>query len=151
MGETAEFWILQTIAMLLTALLIPRFWFRGWLSAIIMVGALVTVNSTIWDSALFLSIPSTLTTHTAAILAANGAVFWILAKLLPGVEMRGVLPAIVAPVVFSFMSILVYQYGKGTDWNTLAQQAMGYITEVKSTLQKEKPKTEVRPVGPGQF
>lgn len=132
-----EFWILQTIAMLLTALLIPKFWFRGWLSAIILVFALGVVNSTIWDSALFLQIPNNLTTHSVTVLAANGAVFWLLAKILPGVEMRGWLPAVLAPVVFAVMSTLVYQYGRGTDWSGLAQTAAVYVAQIRDNLKTQ--------------
>lgn len=111
--------ILQTIALLITAFLIPRFQVQGPISAAIMVIVLGVVNTKLWDAALFYQIPDTLTAQTLVTLLVNGVLFWGLAKCLPGVAIQGFLPAIVAPIVLTIVSILTYQFGRDINWVTV--------------------------------
>lgn len=133
-AEALQYWFLQTVAMLLTAFVIPRFRIKGPLAALMLVLVLGFVNSTIWDAALFLHIPDSATTHAAVVLLANGILFWILVKLIPGIEVIGLLPALAAPVVFSLVSVLTYQYGREIDWFALGEQAIQVITRIRDQL-----------------
>src|SRR3990172_11967686 len=98
---TINYWILQTGAMMLTALLIPKLRITSLLGASLTVLALGLLNATLWDAALFFQIPHAFSTQALVLLAANGAIFWILVKILPGIEIDGVLPALAAPIVFT--------------------------------------------------
>ena len=140
-AEAIQYWFLQTIAMLLTAFVIPRFQIKGPLAAFLLVLALGFVNATIWDAALFLQIPNSASMHAVTVLVANGLVFWILVKLVPGIEVIGFLPAIAAPVVFSLVSILTYQYGREIDWFSLAEQLLRYVAAVRDQLSGAQPPT----------
>ncbi len=134
-----NFWVLQTIAMLLTALLIPGLKVTGPLGALLTVVGLALVNSKIWDTALFFQIPDAITTQALVLFLANGVIFWIIVKILPGIEVRGVFPALVAPVIFSILSIVIGEYGKNVDWLGVGRSAVEAIADfrdqIKSTQQ----------------
>ncbi len=110
MQYNLNYWILQTLAMTLTALLIPKLRIDGPIGAFIMVIALGFVNAHLWDVALFYSVPNTPTVQTATLFLANGIIFWILVKVLPGIEVEGFLPALIAPIVFTFCSMIIAKY-----------------------------------------
>lgn len=129
-----DHWILQSVALLLTCLLIPGLHVDGPLSALLSVIALGYINTTIWDAALFCQIPDSLSAHTLVTLLANGAVFWIFVKIMPGISVRGILPALVAPVVFSAVSILLYRYGRDIDWIAVASYLLDIIRGVRNSL-----------------
>lgn len=126
-----SFWILQTIAMMITAFLLPRLTVSGPLGALGAVIGLAFVNAHIWDAALFFQIPNSFTSHALLLIVANGVVFWILVKVLPGIEVQGVLPAIAAPIVFSICSILINEYGKDVDWKKVYDVSLHEVTEIK--------------------
>lgn len=131
-------WFLQTVAMLVTALLIPGFKVKGPLSALLLVVALALVNAHIWDAALFFSVPNSLTIQTAVLLVANAVLFFILVKILPGVEINGILPALVAPVLFTILGVLADHYGREIDWATMAKKGFkegtAIVDQVKQTV-----------------
>ena len=72
-------------------------------------------------------------------LLANGLVFWVLVKILPGIEVSGLLPAIAAPVVFSITSLLVYRYGKDVDWVGVAQNTAAFVGGIRDSLKGGAP------------
>jgi putative membrane protein len=134
---TINYWILQTAAMMLTALLIPNLRITSIFGALLVVFALGLVNATVWDAALFFQMPQAVTTQALVLLVANGAIFWVLVKILPGIEVDGVVPALVAPVVFTVISLLVSRHGRDIDWLALLDRAIaalegarGYLREV---------------------
>lgn len=126
-----NYWILQTIAMALTALLVPRLRITSLLGALFMVAALTVVNTTLWDSQLFASIPTQLTTQAFYLFIANGVIFWLLVKLLPGIESEGIIPALFGPVVFTICSILVNTYAPLVDWKQIAGSTAGTVSAVR--------------------
>lgn len=129
-----NFWILQTVAMALTALLVPRLRITSLFGAFTMVAALTFVNRTIWDSQLFASIPTQLTTQAFYLFIANGAIFWALVKLLPGIESEGILPALFGPIVFTICSMLVNTYGTNLDWKQIAGATAGSVSAVRDNF-----------------
>ena len=127
-----QYWALQTVAMLVTALLIPGLKVSGPLSAFIAVVALALLNTYLWDAALFFQIPDSLSLHALALLVVNGVIFWIVAKLLPGVEIEGILPAIAAPVVFTICSLLIQRYGRSIEWHKVFEETVALFKSVRS-------------------
>ena len=128
--------LMQTVAMLITALILPGLKVTSPLGALLMVVVLSAVNSTIWSTGLFHVIPDSLSLHVLAVVFANGVLFWVLVKLLPGIEMEGFLSALLAPLIFTVLSVLVYNYGKDIDWEKLWQQTSGVIEDVRTDLEE---------------
>ncbi len=126
------YWALQTIAMLITAFLIPNLRITSIFGATLTVVSLAFVNSSIWDAALFFKVPDTFTSQAALLFISNGLIFWILVKLLPGIEVDGFLPALIAPVVFTFCSLVIDQYGEKVPWAKIGKQSLAFIEETRS-------------------
>ena len=131
--------ILQTIALLITAFLLPKFQVHGPLSGLIMVLALTFINTSLWDAALFYSIPDSLSTQTAITFFTNAVVFWILAKTLPGIAIQGFWPALIAPVVLTGVSLLTYKYGRDIDWMQVVSQIQDQFKYIKSLAKAGSP------------
>jgi uncharacterized membrane protein YvlD (DUF360 family) len=135
MESALRHWLLQTVAMMLTALVIPRLRITSIFGAFGIVIALAFVNATLWNAALFFSVPATPTSATVVLVLANGAIFWFLCKLLPGIEIQGILPAIAAPIVFTFASILVAQYADDVDLGAVGAAAAEQIGRLRAWLE----------------
>jgi uncharacterized membrane protein YvlD (DUF360 family) len=134
-----NFWILQSIAMGITALLIPKLKITSFFGATLMVIGLALVNSHLWDAALFFSVPDTFSTHAATLFIANVVIFWVLVKVLPGIEISGILPALIAPTVFTLTSLFFNSYGSNIDFVDLAKKAITQIEVARDNLKKESP------------
>ena len=132
--EYLSFWLLQTLAMLCTAALIPRLTITSLFGAFGTVACLAAVNATVWDAALFMSVPDSFTLHTLTLLLSNGLLFWLLVKILPGIEIQGVLVAIAAPVVFTVLSLHFHSYGSFVDWGGLFTDGLDSIQRLRATL-----------------
>ena len=116
MTFSLDFWILQSAAMLLTVLIVPKLRLTGISGVIFMIAAIALVNNVLWDPSLFSALPDSLTSRTALLLFTNGVIFFVLVKLLPGIEIDGLLPAIAAPIVFTLSSVAIRTYGSDVDW-----------------------------------
>ena len=130
-SEMFTHWVLQAIAMAITAMIIPRLEITSLFGALSTVLALALVNATLWDAALFFSVPNSLTSHAFILFLANGVLFWVLVKLLPGIEVEGVLPAILAPIVFTALSLIISKLCQGVDLFALLKLAFHYIQDLK--------------------
>lgn len=126
-----ERWVLQAVAMALTAAVIPKLRVTSIAGPVLAVVALAFLNTHIWSAALFFQVPNSLTTQTGLLVIVNGVIFWILVKLLPGIEVDGVLPALVAPIVFTVLSVVVERYGTQVDWYKLAAQLLEFVGQLK--------------------
>lgn len=120
--------------MLATAILLPKLKITSIFGVLIMVVALALVNSKVWDAALFFSIPNSFTTKAAVILISNGVIFWVLVKLLPGIEVEGFLTALVAPIIFSLSSIFISQYLSNVDWSKVLDYTLKFFETVKGQI-----------------
>ena len=156
-GIDLSYWAYQTVAMLLTCFLIPKLKVDGIFPALTTVLVLAFINSHLWSAALFFEIPDTMTHRTITLLISNGVIFWIVVKLLPGIEIEGFLPAIIAPIVFTVTSILIGIYAPMVDWNKVTDEALRFIGETKSYVEQtkdelKKPETDYRQIRevPGQ-
>lgn len=136
---TINYWALQTVAMMATAALIPRMRITSIFGALGIVLALALVNATVWDTALFFSVPGTFSQHALTLLAANGALFWVLVKLLPGIEIEGFAAAFVAPVVFTALSLLISAYGRDVDVLELGKKGAEILGVLRDRLSSTPP------------
>lgn len=128
-------WFLQSVAMGLTALLLPKLRVTSIFGPLLTVLALAFVNVHVWDAALFFQVPNTLTTQTLVALVVNGALFWFLVKLLPGIEIDGVLTALVAPVLFTICNLIVLTYGDKVNWAYIFSLIIDLFTYLKEFAQ----------------
>ena len=129
-----NFWILQLFAMMLTLLLIPRLRVTGISGALLMVGGIALVNAFLWDAELFYALPKSPSMNALMLLLANGVIFWLLVKLLPGIEVEGVLPALIAPVVFTCCAVIIHRYGKDVDWGQFFQALWEWTVRTTSSI-----------------
>ena len=129
-----DFWILQTIAMMVTCFLLPRLTVSGPLGALGAVVALAFVNAQVWDAALFFQVPDSLSAHALVLMLSNGLVFWVVVKILPGIEVEGILPAIAAPIVFTICSLLISHYGKDIEWQKVWDKTLVTIVSIRDSL-----------------
>lgn len=139
------YWLYQTVAMLITCYLIPRLRVRSIFAAFVTVLCLAFVNSHIWSAALFFEIPDTFTHRTVVLLLANGLIFWLVVKVVPGIDIEGFLPAIVAPVVFTVTSLLIATCAPLIDWQNVIKTTGKTISEVKSYVDETKKDLETSP------
>jgi putative membrane protein len=132
-----NYWFFQTIAMLITAILIPNLRITSIFGAILIVIALGFVNSKIWDAALFFQIPNELSYQSVLLLFTNGFIFWLLIKLLPGIEIDGFLAALVAPVVFTAISLVLSKYAHYVDWTAILDKIIELLTNIRAYIKSE--------------
>ncbi len=129
-----NYWFLQSLAMALTVALLPNLRLTGIAGATLMVAGLALVNSFVWDAALFFQVPNSLTSHAVVLMVANGVIFWILVKLLPSIEIDGIVPAILAPIIFSVFSMFIMQYGASTNFFGWARDGFEWVRGARETL-----------------
>lgn len=132
-----NYWFFQTIAMLITAILIPNLRITSIFGAIFIIIALAFVNSKIWDAALFFQIPNELSYQSVLLLFTNGFIFWVLIKLLPGIEIDGFLAALVAPVVFTAISLFLSKYAHYVDWIAILDKMIEVLTNIRTYFKSE--------------
>lgn len=126
--------IAQMIAMMLTIFFIPRLWVTSPLGAFGILLAITIVNATFWDKTLFESMPDTISVNALKLLIGNGVLFWILVKLVPGIKVEGVLPALVAPLVFTIISTLLNTFASEVDWLGILGSLFSLLGDFKDSL-----------------
>ncbi len=125
------YWGLQTLAMLLTAFILPNLKIKSMTGALTTVVALAFVNSKLWDAALFLHLPDSFSYHAILLLLANGAIFYILVKILPGIEISGFRAAFLAPLIFTGWSLLIDKYHDQIDWPAVWEYTSNLFSHLK--------------------
>jgi hypothetical protein len=129
------FWITQCLAMALAVLLIPKLRVTSIFGPILAVVTLALINTTVWSSQLFSVLPSAISAQTLILLLINGAIFWAVVKILPGIETDGILPSLIAPVVFTLCTLAVPRVVEQVNWDTVLNQTKQIAEQVKSYVQ----------------
>jgi len=129
-----SFWLLQFIAICITCRLIPHLRITSIIGPILTIICLTIVNLKLWDIALFFSLPDSLTVQTATLIIANGIIFWLLVKILPGIETEGFLPALIAPLVFTLTSLSVNYASTNIEWHKVFNYSFSILKETKQFL-----------------
>lgn len=127
-------WFLQSIAMGVTAFLLPGLRITSLIGGLLAVVALAFVNVHLWDAALFFHIPDKATTQTAITFLANGLIFWIIVKILPGIEIDGFFSALAAPIIFTVTTVLLNKYLPLVEWNFVWQSAHDFFQSIKALI-----------------
>jgi hypothetical protein len=65
------------------------------------------------------------------LLAVNGGIFWVIVKVLPGIESKGILPVLIAPIVFTTCSVALPRVVSQIDWNKVRVEATKLIGETR--------------------
>ena len=129
-----SYWLLQTIAMLLTAFILPGLRVTSIFGALCCVLLLGFVNATIWDAALFFHVPDTVSTHSLMLLFSNSVMFWILVKIVPGIEIKGMMAVLVAPIIFTLISLYLHSNFKDVDWTVLLSTILTKLEAYRDQL-----------------
>lgn len=138
-------WVSQCLAMAVAALLIPNLKITSIFGPILAVVALALINTFVWNSTLFSALPNQLSSQTVTLLCINGLIFWAVVKILPGIETKGILPSLVAPVVFTVCSLAIPKVARIIDWPKAKTQAMQVVTETKRLLESSQSEAANRP------
>ena len=104
------------------------------LAAVVLVSPWVIRNQVRFDEPTFMSTQDGLT-----LLGANGLLFWVLVKLLPGIEVDGILPAIAAPVVYTLLSVLISTHASDVDVIESVQKIFGFVEDTRDQLLVDDP------------
>lgn len=115
-----------------------------------MLVSIAVVNAFLWDASLFYQLPQDFNNHALMILLWNAGIFWLLVKLLPGIEIRGFVAPLLAPIFFAGITIFAGQYSTKVDWENLANGVMTRVEQERNRLKKpevpEKNRVEKREV-----
>ena len=99
--------ILNAVALLITAYIVPGFLVENFTAAIFAAIVLGVVNTFIKPVLSFLSTPLTVVTLGLFAFVVNAIVLFIVAAAVPGVNIEGWLPAILAAIVLSVVSTIL--------------------------------------------
>ena len=132
MNAAITLFLLQTIAMVITSGIIPGLRITSLFGPLLMVAGITALNYYLWDRTLFEAIPNNFSSKAITLFFANGFFFWLLVKLLPGIEVDGFLPALAGPVVFTIVSLLVREHGAHINWEGLYMTIRDFIIQIKA-------------------
>jgi putative membrane protein len=97
-------WILNAIALLAVAYLLPAIHVADFTSALIAALILGLVNTLIRPLLILLTLPATLLTLGLFIFVINGLLFWFVGSILQGFRVDGFWVAVVGAIVYSVIS-----------------------------------------------
>lgn len=107
-----------------------------------MVAALAFINANVWDLALFMKVPDEPTYQMIILFLTNGLLFWVLVKILPGIEVQGFRPALIAPIIFTVASVIVSFLAKEIDWGEILTWVINFLQELKVYIENHFSDTE---------
>lgn len=100
-------WILNAIALIVTAYLVPGFEVIGTTSALLAAIVLGFINTFVKPILLFLTAPFNLITLGLFTFVVNAAVLWMVGLVVPGFRIDNIYSALFAAVVLAFISTLL--------------------------------------------
>lgn len=100
-------WLVNTLALVAVAYLLPSVTIASPQAAIIAALVLGLVNAVIRPVLVLLTLPVTVLTLGLFILVINALLFWAVASFVPGFDVAGFWSAFVGALVFSIISFVV--------------------------------------------
>ena len=97
-------WILNAVALLVVAYLLPSIYVASFGSALLAALLLGLVNAVVRPVLLLLTLPVTLLTLGLFIFVINGLMFWLAGSLFPGFAVAGFWPAVFGSLAYSVIS-----------------------------------------------
>ena len=137
-----SYWLIQGVALTITAFILPGLRVTSLFGPILMLVSITVVNAFLWDASLFYNIPHSLTNQAVMVMLWNAVIFWILVKLLPGIEISGFVAPILAPIIFTATTLFASQYATKVDWEKLANGIVDEVHEQRNVLKKPVEKSQ---------
>ena len=100
-------WILSALILLLIAYIVPGFRLRGAGTALMAVIVIGLINATVGLILKIVTFPLTLLTFGLFLIVVNAIVLKIAAWIMPGFAIRGFVPAVVAAILLSLLTLLL--------------------------------------------
>ncbi|HLC99586.1 MAG TPA: phage holin family protein [Patescibacteria group bacterium] len=97
-------WIINALAVLLAAYIVPGIVVSGFYTALIVALVLGLVNLVIRPIVLLLTLPINILTLGLFTFVINGLLFWLVSTFIKGFEVRGFFAAILGSLVVSMVS-----------------------------------------------
>lgn len=102
-------WVLNALALLAAAAIIPGFHVDSLYAALIAALVLGLVNALVRPIILILTLPVTIVTLGLFVFIVNALMLWLVSTVVKGVEIEGFVPAVSA-------AILLWIVGMATNW-----------------------------------
>jgi putative membrane protein len=101
-------WLLNTVALLVVAHVVPGITVRGWTTALVAAVLLGLANAVIRPILVLLTLPVTILTLGLFLLVINGLLFWAVSGLTSGFEVRGFWTGVLGALVYSVLTALMW-------------------------------------------
>src|SRR3989338_11536920 len=100
-------WIVGAVLILIAASVVPGFEVTGLYAALIAALVLGLINAIIRPLVVILTLPVNIMTLGLFTLVINGVMVWLMATMVKGIKLGGVLPAVLLPLVFFLFDVLL--------------------------------------------
>ena len=97
-------WILNAVALLAVAYLMPSIHIANFTSALLAALVLGLINTLVRPVLVILTLPVTLLTLGLFYFVLNGLMFWLAGSLLQGFHVDGFIPAVIGAVLYSVIA-----------------------------------------------
>ncbi len=118
-------WILNALALLAVAYLLPGIHVDGFIGALLAALVLGLINALIRPLLILLTLPITVLTLGLFILVINGLLFWFVGSVLQGFEVSGFWVGVMGALLYSILSSAFSLLIPG---RTIRQQRYGPVT-----------------------
>lgn len=127
-----NFILLQSLAITILAMLMPKLKITSIAGPILTVIVLSYINDTFWDEKLFFSVPDAPELKALYLILVNALIFYVLVKILPGIEISGIVPALVAPLYLVCSTYIIKTYFHNFDIAKLMVYLLNILTYLKT-------------------
>ncbi len=110
-------WLATAVALLITANIVPGFYVKNFIAALVAAVVIGLVNAFIRPILAILAFPITLLTLGLFTLVVNALTLWLASALTPGYgfEIRGFLPALLGSIVLAIVSSVINYFARVID------------------------------------
>lgn len=105
-------WIVNTLALLLVANVVPNFSYRSWVTLAVAAAVLGLLNAVVRPILWFVTLPLTVLTLGLFLLVLNAIMLELTAWLVPGFDIDGFGWAVVGALVLSLVSLVTDRIGR---------------------------------------
>jgi len=101
-------WLLNALALLIVAQVVPGVTVRTPMAALVAAVALGLANALIRPILVLLTLPVTILTLGLFLLVINGALFWAVSTLMTGFQVNGLLAGVLGALLYSIVTALLF-------------------------------------------
>jgi putative membrane protein len=99
--------LVSAVLIMIVAKLVSGIEVQSWGSAIIAALVLGLVNAIVKPVMVFLTFPITILTLGLFLLVVNALMFWLVAAMVPGMKIKGFVPAFLGALLLTFLNLVV--------------------------------------------